>query len=915
MVRDDGVVVTVDTKDVQKYLLLGYRPQAADEGVAASKLAVEKERFSGPGQGVKAAIEGGLAGATLGGSDLVLDALGADTAKRADHFGKTRIASEIIGAVLTAVPTGGGSLAGRGVAGTVKAFTPSGALATGAFKAGERIAGKGLGGKVVGGAIEGGVAGVAFEASRASLADDPLTVENAVAGATLGAFFGGGAMGLAHGAGKLATGVATRRSGNAAMDALSGLDDVGGGVDDFLARQGSTVSLEDDLRRTLGKAGAGFDGGLDDAMRTMPDVTLDPPPVKAYDGSAGKRIHDDIARGIVPDDEFVRVGAAVTDVRNALGKLVDESDAAHKAMYEAIPRGKPPYGAKGADKGHLTKNDPGHLTPPDKGHLTSPDSEVAGVKRASDEVLNQVTLGGDKSQRELAGLVKRGRKAVDDAVRKGDSEGLEKALAVYKKATKMLADATGASVVFPPGAATLAKSMKEMAELGIAVRGLRDLPTDAASFFSMAPAKADEAFAAISKMLSSKVPEAAPIQKSLESALERLTDAAGVRVERDAADVVSRLRATYAVGREAASAAEASYYKKSAKETADSMRGPDRFDNPWDPHRGPKNEPWVKQETTLGKKWTPPEPDEFATSNPSVKSPKADNARGVASRVGEGALRVAANKAMGGSVTYAVGSTLVGILMAGKAKASGVITKAVEGLGKTVEKAGKYATKVYPMATSLNGLPDAEYDLRKSFERRSTEIRDLFANGKDRAFLTAQDLSAQGHPEFALAAYTASTRALDVLMRKLPKDPPGTRWGTESIWQAPEEQMVIFSQEYAAATQPAEFLAQALANPTDVFPSAIEVLEEAWPAVYNDFRSQVLIKLSEIGTQNMRHAQLVGLGILLNATLSPHMAPENIQDSLAMFAQPPPAPASPQIMPPTPGANDEATGPQRQAMR
>lgn len=869
LVRKDGTVVSVEKDKVPTLLQYGYRLEAPEEGLNRRVQAEESEHYSSTGQQLIAGAEGLASGATLGLSDIALDAAGADTSQRADYNPRLRLGTEILGALVTAIPTGGGSLEARGVAGTVKAFTPSAALSRGAGAIGEKMLGKGLAGRAVAGAVEGGVAGTSFEAARAVLADDPFTVESAVSGATLGAFFGAGAASVAHGVG----GLVNKVSGRKAAAALEGLDGLGGGADDYIARTGAP-SLERELAQSL------EDIRLQQATPARAATELDIPAPRKYGPSkTANQVYGDVARGLVPDSEFAKVNDAISGFKTEVDRLTTEISAAHETAAKLTP-----------------------------------DVYAMQVREATDPLLNEVMLNGTTAARNLAKTTRAQWKYVEKAVRDGDAKALETWLAKHKESSSLLAEATGSSVVWPEGVSKVSRSMEEVASLGLAAKSLKSMPKDASSFFKMAPDKAEEMFAALGKAMNAGIPEARPLQEALGRVLETMADKAGVRVEAQGADAVSRLRATYAAGREAANVAESKFFAESDafKAKHEMTRGPQGGSDPWEPHKGGPVEPWTKRETSLGSKYKP-EVDEFATSNPKAAKPKAEP-ESLGARVGSHMRRAAAYGTMNALVPGAslAKTALIGVLLAGKGKAVAAMESAVARIGPGFAKAAKAGTRAQPLASNLSGMPDREGDLKKSFAARSAEIRELFASGKDRAFLTAQDLSAAGHPEFAFAAYTSATRALDVLMRKLPKDPPGTRWGTESVWQAPEEQIVVFSQEYAAATKPVEFLTQALDNPSGVFPSAIEVVEEAWPAVYNNFRSQVLIRLAEVGTSKLSHQELVSLGVLIGVPLSPLMAPENIQDHLAMFAQPPPAPAAPQIIPSPPGESGETTASQRQ---
>jgi hypothetical protein len=216
-------------------------------------------------------------------------------------------------------------------------------------------------------------------------------------------------------------------------------------------------------------------------------------------------------------------------------------------------------------------------------------------------------------------------------------------------------------------------------------------------------------------------------------------------------------------------------------------------------------------------------------------------------------------------------------------------------------------------------VQEPESDLREAFRRRSEEIRELSTVARDRAFAGVAGLMSEGHGDFAAEAYKGAVRAVEVLARRVPKDPPGTRWGQESMWEAPEEQVEVFAQEYGAVMSPLEFLAWAAEAPDEVLPSAVDALREAWPATYDDFRVRALEALSQHDLGDRPAGELQALSIILDAPLVPTYTPEFISAQAAMFAAPP---AEPQARPPSPGGrppgpsnNPEATATERMALR
>lgn len=186
LVRPDGSVFDVDASKAGKFEVLGYRPQTQEEYVAQESAKGQENYWSSGKQKFYTAIEGVTSGLTLGGSDLLLDAAGAEDFKtRGQYNPGTRIASEIAGSLLPLVPG----------LGALKAASPAGLLLRGGEAAEAGLAARGVGKAVsrgVQGAIEGAGFGAASALTDATLSGDPLTVEAVSAGLGFGALFGGG---------------------------------------------------------------------------------------------------------------------------------------------------------------------------------------------------------------------------------------------------------------------------------------------------------------------------------------------------------------------------------------------------------------------------------------------------------------------------------------------------------------------------------------------------------------------------------------------------------------------------------------------------------------------------------------------------------------------------------------------------
>jgi hypothetical protein len=238
MPPDDKVLVilpsgepgVVDRSEAGKLVEAGAR-LADDKEIRAhgeqAAAELEEERQAPEALGpVRAAVEGGVAGVTLGGSRALLGAAGGDSYRSLiRQTQKERpIASyggEIVGATIPALVTGG---AASGTAlGRALAATPAGAAAA----AGRNIAARGGAGALAAGlAVEGGLVGAGSGVSELALSDDPVSVERVASVVGGSALFGAGA---GVGAGFAAKGAAKAlaRGRDAIKNRVAGLASVG----------------------------------------------------------------------------------------------------------------------------------------------------------------------------------------------------------------------------------------------------------------------------------------------------------------------------------------------------------------------------------------------------------------------------------------------------------------------------------------------------------------------------------------------------------------------------------------------------------------------------------------------------------------------------------------------------------------
>lgn len=197
-----------------------------EQRAASEKTALGEELYGGAGQQVLTGIEGVASGVSFGLSDKLLNAAGAHTAERAEVNPGIRTATELGGAIVPGLLSGG-----TGLAGSLARTLPSGALVGRTSALASKIGG--LTGVTVGSALEGAAFGAGQSVSKLALHDVPLTSEAGLTEIGMGTIFGAGAGAaggaLSWGAGK----VAGKLEARLAKGAGNSLDELGASADDI----------------------------------------------------------------------------------------------------------------------------------------------------------------------------------------------------------------------------------------------------------------------------------------------------------------------------------------------------------------------------------------------------------------------------------------------------------------------------------------------------------------------------------------------------------------------------------------------------------------------------------------------------------------------------------------------------------
>ena len=205
LTRPDGSIVTVDEESKDALKKLGYK-ETTDKEISTDLAAkADKSYYTSPIEKLKTAGEGALSGLSLGTLDPLITS--DESRARARYNPGTRIASEIVGAAVAAILSGGttagesaAEIGGKIAAREVLGLTPAGlaARAGRAVEESKAIAGLGKATRVgAGAAVEGALGGAGAAITNAQLNNDPLTVESVLAGAGMGSLvgFGAGAIG------------------------------------------------------------------------------------------------------------------------------------------------------------------------------------------------------------------------------------------------------------------------------------------------------------------------------------------------------------------------------------------------------------------------------------------------------------------------------------------------------------------------------------------------------------------------------------------------------------------------------------------------------------------------------------------------------------------------------------------------
>jgi hypothetical protein len=546
--------------------------------------------------------------------------------------------------------------------------------------------------------------------------------------------------------------------------------------------------------------------------------------------------------------------------------------------------------------------------------LKSPDRLRSHLERVGNDIYER-----GMTDPELAGVAKKELSSLranyghlQKAVKSGDPVKIEARLEAYRESIKAAANATGGNAILPGNLKALQEKTTQAAELQYALSNL-NLPSTSDDLFAIGKHRAEELFARVEAVLSNKLPEGQAIRDQLAAVVEDIASTSGISKEA-AGGPVGKLRGAWEVGKQSREMAAQSY--RSAKEGAklEYAVGEAKF--------GPAQKYKKTPDDYLDADYSKPTPGTVEAATP----PKArkKGAKGLMGRAKDILARSAVYKglnAVAPGLSWVAKSQLTSVLLAAKAGITTKVTQAATNLATVGRVVKPLAGKYHPLAHTVDGiLDDPNQDTREMFAARSEELRRLASSIQDTAAMGAMELEGAGlGGEFAKGDHETVVRAVTELANRIPASPPGTNWGTEYMWEASEEQILQFSQEYQAVTQPGDFIEVMGNDPASVFPESVELFATAYPTLYADFRAQALANFSSVDPTKATREYLEELSTILKAPLVPTMDPAFIADQMGMFMQPP-EPQGPDKknsgpVGRPPGALADATASQRQDNR
>ncbi len=833
--RQDGSSIVVDESDAKSLETLGYKVESTEEAASRMAAAADKEHFTSLGNKALTFAEGVASGASLGLTDV--GGMSTETRLSAQYNPYTRLGGELVGAVLTALPSGGTSVEAAGsrlAARELLAVTPSGLAASGG-KAIERAIG-GTKGAIAGGAFEGTVAGMGSAITQAAINDDPLTVESVLTAGGIGGVFGGGVGGIAERLGKVAPKVFSK-------------------ADDVVERTGYTADDLDSFYKGLPK------GRVEKATSVLDEVVDVKPynitktaenveervfqPVESF-GSIRPNLENSL-KGIDEavsnvDDKLREAASNFTSLESEIGtftKKVEGLQGVNKAEfknpYKQLQKSIKARDAAGIDAAltdyvNTLETQLGKpLNPTTKQGLIS---KIEAFKTAGDKAKELIKL------KEAASILRNFPENINDfrKLRAAKAEKMFAALDTIENVTSIDLDTVLGDI-----------GLSSKGSAGQKARTIWE-STKSPGFFKQQEKMVERAKFSLADNVDNNVSKS-----ELRGAFPEEKTAVGSVKKNPAEDLINKLNP------EKQGTPSLDLTPGGLDFTPDMINTGAQAVNDYVSAGGrkkPINGFWKRAAESAGRR---------------VSS-------SAARKLGLGALGSAVAFEAGGSATDMLlmgmfGSTVAGNREGAVSRIRGAARKAAPKVGKALEVGrGQFGR----LTTRLDGTEDKKADVKARIE----EINNAAPIARDKAFKTMEDL-ATDHPAFVKAFIDTTDNFIRTLQSFLPKDPGLAFSGGKSLWEPDPVQKVQTAKLLEVAHNPlgtAEYIASGNA---DMF--VVKAFKALWPAQYEEF---VVATLETIAPriQDMSYEEQNYYATVTEIPLHSSFSPRSMAQTQAVYA-------------------------------
>lgn len=880
IIRPDGTTFAGTAEQLKNLQLLGnYKQETLDDAQLRLRDEADKRAFSTNTEKLKTVGEGLLSGATLGGSDLLLNSTSSDL--RAEANPKTRLGSEIVGGVLPALVPGG-------------EFLPAGAVSKVAGLAGEAVGG-GLRGAAVVGGIEGAGAGLQSTISTSTLTNTPITTESLRAGVGYGTFFGVGLNSLIHGAGIGLGKVGKKLEPEVKLDTVDIVNQENfqpfkAAVGDFTAVESKvsenvaatekkiadvkqldkdTIKFGTDEIKQSKKAVEDAQLELDKAENAKEvynkdifSAAGDAEKVTKKDLESGglkssydnlKSLHDDLYTEAVATGKAAKEsGVMETARRDALkaikagdGELAVDALNSYREKVQKVNRVLG-YGAEIPEiKTEVRTLESG-------GKAASINSEAnAKIDELQTKIDNWINNTGDQkmdlglfsdtpSTRMTFAEYKNLQKEIDSlkTTLKTPSEHfdseIQKAKDKLKLSESQLETAKASrSKLAPSDISVHEAELNRLAGVQESIRVLKTkIPHTATEFKSMGTNGIESLAAAIDHVTKNGADEFSALRTSVEQAVTQLVDRTGIKTEGSLGD---QLREVWRIAK-----------------TANS-----------------KEIPLSDVDRAIAK----------TKLNTGDRFGKYLGASAIAHGTGTGAP---------GYFMARMGIEHMAAIVTGTQER---LSKAAKAIGKTFTSKGKnyVVPKLEPLYTKIDGSRDTSTKNKNELARnRINELTQVAGTAPD-IFYKAVEPLLGNHAEFAQGLHESLVNGFNALLEALPGDETGVQYGLKSTWKPDDVETLVTTKVLRAFYHPISVLEDAMKGKLD--PIELQTVKTTNPELYGQCRAEILS--SGIDFSKLNYREQSSMSTLLDLDLGTCFSGENIVDAQSQFlANPVPPPGN-----------------------